>query len=416
VAQQRYIARAYAISNFNKIQYSNDTSFYTKADIPTVETNDVTNIQNGSADVKGRIIDGGLSPIVKAGICWSSTNEMPTIDNDSILPLRVADGLMSGKLTNLKGYSTYYVRAFATNGNNDTSYGNTVSFSTPSMFKTELKLFPGVTRLPESTAYFAIANVLYLLGGDLGYERTNELWSYTIGGDWLQLEPFIGGAAKLQTGIRYGNGAVVYGGYDKNSDENPKPGLYFYDARKNEWKKWDVVDVDTLYQPAGCAYSDNILYVGGKRDTVKQDVWVFNVAMETWSKKTDFPVKQYGGIAFLFDRDIYAGMGKDDQDVCNGDIWATADNATTWTLKTSCEIYSGSILAGVFSAEHKCVYVIDEDYYILEYNLENDVWTKKSRLPLDYKFHCMYAYEGKIYIGLGKDANELTVYDPLWDN
>jgi hypothetical protein len=420
VAQQHYIARAYAKSNFNKIQYSKDTSFYTKTDVPTVLTNEVTNVQNGSADVKGTIIDEGMSPVTEAGICWSSTNEMPTIANDSIMPLPIgAGGVMSGKLTNLKGGVTYYVRAFATNSNG-TSYSDVVrQFSTPSIFKT-LEQFPGTMRWPGSTAYFAIDGVLYLLGGDLGADYTNELWAYTIGSSdpWQRRQAFNGGPAKWQSGIPYGTGAYVYGGveYDENKHEKPKPGLYYYNANINSWEERGP-GADTLYQTVGCAYSNIVLYVGGKRDTVKRDVWVFEAPLKSWSKKTDFPVPQYGGVAVLLNSVIYAGMGRDDQDVCNGNLWVTTDGATTWTLKTSCDIYSGSILAGVayVSNQHQRIYVIDEAWYILEYNPAEDVWTKKSRLPFG-NIHCMYYYNDKIYIGLGDAANTLIVYDPLWDN
>jgi hypothetical protein len=424
VAQQHYTVRAYAISSVNetqnKAQYSNDTSFYTKADIPTVETNDVINVQNGGADVKGRIIDGGLSPVVKAGICWSPTTEIPTIDNDSILPLPVgSNGVMSGKLTNLRGGVTYYVRAFATNENGSTSYGDVVSFPTPSIFKTDLPPFTGAMRWPGSTAYFAIDDKLYLLGGDLGPDYTNELYSYSISEKrWDEHRAFIGGAAKWQSGIRYGKGAYVYGGieYDENGVEKPKPGLYYYNANTNSWEERNP-GADTLYQTAGCAFGGNILYIGGRRDTVKQDVWAFDAALNSWSKKTDFPVKQYGGIAVVLDGVIYAGMGRDDQDVCNGNLWTTTTTggATTWTLKTSCEIYSEGILAGIANILHHRIYVIDEDFYILEYNPADDVWTRKSRLPLG-SIHCMYYDNGKIYIGLGSASNTLIVYDPLWDN
>jgi hypothetical protein len=418
VAKRQYYARAYAISNFNKIQYSNDTSFFTKTDVPTVRTEKVANVQNGNADVKGIVVDQGMSPVTNAGICWSPTNSTPTLA-DSVLYLPVgAGGVFSGTLTNLKGGVTYYVRAFATN-TNGTSFGaETEEFTTPSVFTSDdSNPFRGTTRLPNSTAYFAIDGVLYLLGGDLGPDYTNELWAYSIsdGSGWNRLKPFTGGSAKWQTGVRYGNGAFVYGGYDENGDAMPKPGLFYYDPNRNEWEKRSL-GADTLYLTAGCAYKGSLLYIGGKRDTVKQDVWIYDVLFDSWNKKPDFPVKQYGGIAVALDGAIYVGLGWDDTDACNGSLWVTTDVAETWTLKTECTIYDRGILAGVASNPLHRIYVIDEDYYILEYNPADDVWTKKSRLPSGFqRIHCMYDYGGKIYIGLGI-ANSLVVYDPLWDN
>lgn len=414
VAQQLYYVRAYAKSNFDKIHYSNEVFFSTKTDVPTVRTEEVTNIQNGNANVKGIIEDRGITPVTSSGICWSSTNPSPTIADDNVLLLSAnREGVMSGILTNLRGGVTYYVRAFATNSKG-TSYGDVEDFTPPSIFKTDLEPFPRTARLPNSTAYFIIDDMLYLLGGDLGPNYTDELWAYSISEDkWFGRQPFIGGALKWQTGVRYGAGAYVYGGFDQNNEAIS--GLYYYNVRDNLWEEKNL-GADTLYRMTGCAFGGNILYVGGKRDTVKQDVWLFDVVFNLWEKKPDFPVKQYGGIAIVLDGVIYVGMGRDDLDVCNGNLWTTSDVAATWTLKTSCTDYSGGIHAGVANSLHQCIYVIDEAYYILEYNLVDDVWTRKSRLPSGYgKIHCMYEYGGKIYIGLG-DANALIVYDPLWDN
>jgi hypothetical protein len=420
VARQNYYARAYAISNFNKIDYSDSIPFSTKTDVPVVLTEKVTIVRDGYAVVRGIITTGGMTQVKSSGICWSPTNAMPTFDADSVLLLSPdAGGVMSGTLTNLRGGVTYYVRAFATN-DNGTSYGEMEQFTTPSIFKTDLKSFPGTPRRPNSAAYFAIGDILYILGGDLGPVCTDELWSYSIRANtWMQLRSFEGGPAKWQSGVHYGAGAYVYGGYDENDKAMSK--LYHYNAAdigdNNKWEEKNI-GADTLYRTVGCENSNGILYVGGKRDTVKRDVWFIDVPSNKWKKKTDFPVKQYGGIAVKLNGVIYAGMGRDDQDACNGNLWmtSTSDTTATWTLKTSCTDCRGGIFAGVASNQRQRIYVIDEDYYLLEYNPADDVWTKKSQLPPEYRsIHCMYDYNGKIYIGLG-EANSLLVYDPLWDN
>ncbi|MDR1379879.1 MAG: hypothetical protein LBJ47_00175 [Tannerella sp.] len=417
--QELYYAQAYAISNYGKIHYSDQITFTTKKSVPTVQTGTVgeADMQNGNVNVGGVIEDEGMTRITAAGICWSSTNPLPTLV-DSVLPLPFGTGVLSGTLTNLTGGVTYYIRAFATNADGTSYDVDAERFTTPPIFETNLKPFPGEPRLPGSSAYFAIDDNLYLLGGDLGPRSTNELWYYSIvDKDWHERQAFSGGAAKWQTGVRYGNGAYVYGGYDENAEVKTKPGLYYYNPNFNSWELRSQ-GADTLCMAAGCAKGNGIIYVGGKRDTVKQDVWLYDVGNYSWEKKTDFPVKQYGGMAVMLNDVIYAGMGRDDQEVCNGKLWITADFAATWTLKTSCSIYSGDILAGVANIRHQRIYVIDGDYYILEYNPVNDVWTRKSRLPSDYRsIHCMYDYNGKIYIGLGGSAtNALIVYDPSWDN
>jgi hypothetical protein len=173
---------------------------------------------------------------------------------------------------------------------------------------------------------------------------------------------------------------------------------------------------DSICLSVGSLNSNGIFYIGGKKDTVVQNVWNYRVDINTWSKKTDFPVKQYGGIAVNLNGIIYAGMGKDDSNVCNASLWQTEDAATTWIPLSTCSVHSGGIFAGVACSQRNRIYVLDEAYYILEYNPVTNAWKRKSQLPLAYReFHCMYEYNGKIYVGFGT-ANTLIVYDPSWDN
>lgn len=414
-SQQPYYIRAYAISNFGILEYSKDTLISTKRDLPTVRTEKVqeADMLNGNVNVGGIVSDKGNSDLTDAGICWSETNIKPTISDNYIPLLHIVDanGRMSGQLTDLKGGTTYYICAYAENGDGF-DYGDAERFTTPPVFDASgMKPFPG-TRMQNSTAYFAGNGIFYLLGGDLGPNNTNEFWSYSVAiGDWQSIKGFKGGPAKWQSGVIFGAAAFVYGGFDGKE----KNGLYRYDIRDNEWDSIPVM-TDSLCLSVGCLNSSGVFFIGGKKDTVVQSVWNYQIAFESWNKKSDFPVKQYGGIAVTLNGAIYAGMGKDDYNVCNGSLWLTEDGATTWIPKKTCSIYSGGILAGVACSQRNRIYVVDEAYYILEYNPEIDDWKQKSRLPSDYReIHCMYEYNGKIYVGLGR-VNSLLVYDPSWDN
>lgn len=413
---EAYYICAYAKSSLDTVVYGERTRVYTKTDVPTVSIESVTNIQKGTASVRGAIISEGASPVTASGICWSYTNAKPTL-SDSVLPLSVGAGkILSGQLTGLKGGQTCYVRTYAIN-NEGTSYSDNVKeFETPPVFDMTLPVFPGASRLSGSTAYFAIGSNLYLLGGDLGAELTSELWVYsTTGNNWEGRKAYKGGPAKWQLALTYGSGAFVYGGLGEDDEE--KINYYYYTGSDNLWEdSWGEVP-DTSYMTIGYVSGSNLFHIGGKKDTVKSDVWSYQFAFKTWQKKTDFPVKQYGGIAVVLNGVPYVGMGKDEADVCNGNLWTTSDAGATWTLVTSCTQYTGGILAGVASYNHGRIYVVDEDYYIIEYNPETDVWTKRARIPAGYRsVHCIYELNGKIYIGLGDTAKSLTVYDPLWDN
>ena len=415
----QYFARAYAISDLGITVYGDEAiSVRTIMDIPTVITEEVSNsnMEGGTAVVKGIIDNEGESPVYDSGICWSRTQNEPTIA-DSVLHLVAgADSVFSGLLTGLRGGITYYVRAFATNSKG-TAYGDVKTFQTPPIFTTGLQPFGSSMRIANSMAYFAIGQYLYLLGGDLGPSCTNELWRYSIASNnWDPLLAFAGGPAKWQFGVTYGNGAYVYGGYNSNGNETS--GLYYYDPPpQNRWYYYDGPDSTVIHSTIGFAFRNYIYYVGGQSgDTVRQDVWRFDHPYHIWDKMADFPVKQYGGVSVVIDTVPYVGLGRDENDVCNGTLWTTSDGALTWDLKNTYH-FDGYVAGGVVC--HGRLYVVDinssTNHDILEYNPETDEWKKKTSFPEGHKaYHCMYVVNNKIYIGLG--GGSLMVYDPLWDN
>jgi hypothetical protein len=72
------------------------------------------------------LLDGG-SAVIARGLCWS-TNPQPTIA-DSVSTDGTGLGVFASILNNLQPNTTYYFRAYATNGAG-TGYGNELSFST----------------------------------------------------------------------------------------------------------------------------------------------------------------------------------------------------------------------------------------------------------------------------------------------
>ena len=94
---------------------------------PTVTTNDITNITETSATCGGVITNNGGSSVTASGICWSTTPN-PTM-SDNLVPNTSGSSSFSCNITGLTPYTTYYVRAYATNSTG-VAYGEERSFST----------------------------------------------------------------------------------------------------------------------------------------------------------------------------------------------------------------------------------------------------------------------------------------------
>ena len=134
-AHTTYYVRAYA-ANSKGTAYGDEVSFNTSANPPTVSTGSVISINTTSATGSGNVTNDGGSTVTERGLCWSTHHE-PTISGTHI-SAGEGTGEFTAAMTNLTANTTYYVRAYATNGVG-TSYGDEVQFSTLSIS------IPGVT-------------------------------------------------------------------------------------------------------------------------------------------------------------------------------------------------------------------------------------------------------------------------------
>ncbi|WEK35580.1 MAG: FISUMP domain-containing protein [Candidatus Pseudobacter hemicellulosilyticus] len=96
--------------------------------LPTVATSPVSGISGSTATGGGVISDNGNADITASGVCWSRTNNMPTITDDTTKG-GIASGNFTVQLNNLQPSTTYYVRAYAINSVG-TAYGEVVTFNT----------------------------------------------------------------------------------------------------------------------------------------------------------------------------------------------------------------------------------------------------------------------------------------------
>jgi hypothetical protein len=121
-----YYARAYAVSSEGTV-YGPELSFTTLPVVPTVTTKEATNVTGTKATTGGEVtVDGGAA-VTAYGVCYSQTS------NPTIADSKTNDGNGLGEfessLTGLKGLTTYYVRAYATNSAG-TGYGEQITFTT----------------------------------------------------------------------------------------------------------------------------------------------------------------------------------------------------------------------------------------------------------------------------------------------
>ena len=136
-----YTYRVYAYNTAgNSLQYSNEVTVTTNrsTSLSSLTTTAVSSISTTSAMSGGNITSDGGSAITFRGVCWS-TSANPTI----ALSTKTVDGTGTGSftssMTGLTLFTTYHVRAYATN-TVGTAYGSDIEFTTSN-----------VTNLPSVT-------------------------------------------------------------------------------------------------------------------------------------------------------------------------------------------------------------------------------------------------------------------------
>ena len=97
--------------------------------VPIVVTsNIIAEVGQTTAQSGGVVYNNGGSTILSLGVCWSATNQTPTIDDSKTTEALTYDAYTSS-LTGLTANTTYYVRAYATSANG-TGYGSAITFKT----------------------------------------------------------------------------------------------------------------------------------------------------------------------------------------------------------------------------------------------------------------------------------------------
>ena len=121
-----YYVRAYATNSVGTA-YGEEYTAITTQELAMVNTAVVSDITDNSAVCGGTVTHDGCSEVTARGVCWSTSH------NPTIADSHTTDGNGLGNFTsNVTGANyatTYYVRAYATNGVG-TAYGDEISFTT----------------------------------------------------------------------------------------------------------------------------------------------------------------------------------------------------------------------------------------------------------------------------------------------
>ena len=127
-----YYARAYAISAGREVYSTNEVSFVPNVYLPQVETISAKAIDNTSAYLIGKVVDGGDPEYTERGFLYA-TIQYPTLDDASVTKVVVAktSSIQYEKQVTISGLNSgiFYVRAYA-RSSEGVSYGAIVELAT----------------------------------------------------------------------------------------------------------------------------------------------------------------------------------------------------------------------------------------------------------------------------------------------
>lgn len=126
---QIYHARAYAVTRDGTF-YSGDVQFQTETTYaPTLTTITVYDKTETGVKIRSSVATNGGLDITEKGIVYSSTEAEPTLEKGTKVVATGEGNDISVTLSNLKGGTTYFARAYATNAKG-TGYGVVGEFAT----------------------------------------------------------------------------------------------------------------------------------------------------------------------------------------------------------------------------------------------------------------------------------------------
>ena len=174
-----YHVRAFALRGL-EYYYGEDKSFTTLSDggggggggtspsLPTVITLYVDDVTQTSVQGGGNVTNDGGSAVTERGLCWSISSN-PTI-SDNHMSSGGGIGMFTMSITGLTAYTTYHIKAYATNSVG-TNYGNEVIFTTEGSTSWPNGMLPGVFSVSETKR-------VQFSQGNLQYKALTNEWRF----------------------------------------------------------------------------------------------------------------------------------------------------------------------------------------------------------------------------------------------
>jgi len=186
-----YYARAYATNGVGT-GYGPEVTFRTLVDVPAVTTAAITSITKVSAVSGGSVTSDGGGAVSARGIVWGM-DANPTLA-DNVIAGGTGLGDFVSNITGLTKYTTYHVRAYATNSVG-TAYGADVVFTTLADILTWYvpgdylaASYPGSTykdwNPANSPIIMSTVAKPYELEGYVYMAKTSNQWKCTSDPDW----------------------------------------------------------------------------------------------------------------------------------------------------------------------------------------------------------------------------------------
>ena len=364
---------------------------------------------------------GKADKIFEKGFYWGfdpgNLTDSVMVESSDIQP-----GTFSGTLSNVRGDTTIYWRAFARNDFGiDT--GAIRSFSTPHIF------IPGDNFRAPIRMYFTsftLGNNLYVTCGSdktlfsdiKRYDTNTNQW-------WYDLPDFPGDPRRYPVAFTIDDSLAYVG-----TGQGPGPQITYGDfyVFNGNTQKWDTEAIQTpaempRYGAVAFSLKNKGYVVGGNTGYVSlNDVWEYSITnnIGSWEKKNNFPEPFSEGISFCNNGRAFAGFGGNGTDSTLWEYNSVNDswnkiifaNSPTYPQGGQAKFFSGVMVGSK-------IYLLDGAKIIWELDLATKAFRQKSALPPKFlpplNDQYMFSLGNVIYIGLG-GTDLFYRYNPLWDN